>query len=86
MWQHTVGRYGAKLPPSSRVLGLLQAAILAVGAAVQKVVPAAGGGFETASYINATLSCDHRVRCTAVPKDFERMFGRMLVFETASLN
>lgn len=41
----------------------VQAAILAVGAAVQKVVPAAGDGFETASYINATLSCDHRVRC-----------------------
>jgi pyruvate/2-oxoglutarate dehydrogenase complex dihydrolipoamide acyltransferase (E2) component len=39
-----------------------QVAILAVGAAMQRVVPVQGGGFETASYINATLSCDHRVR------------------------
>lgn len=38
-------------------------AILAVGSAMQRVVPAPAGGFETASYMNVTLSCDHRVRC-----------------------
>ena len=30
---------------------------------MQRVVPAPAGGFETASYMNVTLSCDHRVRC-----------------------
>lgn len=39
-----------------------QVCILAVGAAVDRVVTAPGGGFEAAQYINATLSCDHRVR------------------------
>lgn len=38
-----------------------------MGAAVQKVVPAPDGGFEAASYINATLSCDHRVRTDMNP-------------------
>lgn len=38
-----------------------QVAILAVGSAVEKVVTAPGGGFEAASFLNATLSCDHRV-------------------------
>jgi pyruvate dehydrogenase E2 component (dihydrolipoamide acetyltransferase) len=38
-----------------------QVAILAVGSAMQRVVPAPAGGFETASYMNVTLSCDHRV-------------------------
>jgi len=38
-----------------------QVCILAVGGAVEKVVSAPGGGFEAALFINATLSCDHRV-------------------------
>ena len=41
--------------------------ILAVGAAVDRVVTAPGGGFEAAQYINATLSCDHRVRPRGIP-------------------
>jgi pyruvate dehydrogenase E2 component (dihydrolipoamide acetyltransferase) len=48
----------------SAIVNPPQAVILAVGAAEARVVPAAGGGegkFETAQYLNATLSADHRV-------------------------
>jgi pyruvate dehydrogenase E2 component (dihydrolipoamide acetyltransferase) len=38
-----------------------QAAILAVGGTIQRVVAAPGGGFETGQYMNVTMSCDHRV-------------------------
>jgi len=43
-----------------------QAAILAVGAGLPKVVPASNGGggggqFETGTFMQCTLSCDHRV-------------------------
>lgn len=40
-----------------------QACILAVGSTEQRVVPSAAAalGFESATYLTATLSCDHRV-------------------------
>lgn len=32
-----------------------------MGTTEQRVVPGAGGGFEEATFLNCTLSCDHRV-------------------------
>jgi pyruvate dehydrogenase E2 component (dihydrolipoamide acetyltransferase) len=40
----------------------VQACILAVGTTESRVVPApGGGGFQEATYLTCTLSCDHRV-------------------------
>lgn len=56
------------LPPSR------QACILAVGTTEPRVVPAAAGGFEEASYLTCTLSCDHRVIDGAVGAQWLQAF------------
>lgn len=52
------------LNPDARppCLSSVQACILAVGTTESRVVPApGGGGFQEATYLTCTLSCDHRV-------------------------
>lgn len=54
-----------------------QAAILAVGGSSQKVVPS-NSGFEGATFIQCTLSCDHRVVDGAVGAQWLAVFRRFL--------
>lgn len=52
-----------------------QAAILAVGSAAKRVVPAAGPDqFKFASFMSVTLSCDHRVVDGAIGAEFLKAF------------
>jgi pyruvate dehydrogenase E2 component (dihydrolipoamide acetyltransferase) len=53
-------------------------AILAVGAAVPRVVPAGNGGFETRTLMKMTLSCDHRVIDGAVGAAFLAELKQMI--------
>jgi len=53
-------------------------AILAVGAAVPRVVPTDGGGFETRTLMKMTLSCDHRVIDGAVGAAFLAELKQMI--------
>lgn len=53
-------------------------AILAVGAATPRVVPADGGGFETRTVMKMTLSCDHRVIDGAVGAAFLAELKQMI--------
>uniref|UniRef100_A0A1D2ADL1 Acetyltransferase component of pyruvate dehydrogenase complex n=1 Tax=Auxenochlorella protothecoides TaxID=3075 RepID=A0A1D2ADL1_AUXPR len=54
-----LGMYGVS--QFSAIINPPQACILAVGAAEPRVVRGAAGGFEEAQFLQATLSCDHRV-------------------------
>jgi pyruvate dehydrogenase E2 component (dihydrolipoamide acetyltransferase) len=45
-----------------------------VGTTEQRVVPAPGGGFEQASILTCTLSCDHRVVDGAVGAQWLQAF------------
>ena len=51
-----------------------QAAILAVGGAEKRVVVAQDGGYEEATFMNVTLSCDHRVVDGAVGAQWLQAF------------
>jgi pyruvate dehydrogenase E2 component (dihydrolipoamide acetyltransferase) len=51
-----------------------QACILAVGSAEKKVVPGANGIFEEGTFMNVTLSCDHRVVDGAVGAQWLKAF------------
>jgi pyruvate dehydrogenase E2 component (dihydrolipoamide acetyltransferase) len=51
-----------------------QACILAVGSAEKKVVPGSNGTFEEGTFMNVTLSCDHRVVDGAVGAQWLKAF------------
>jgi pyruvate dehydrogenase E2 component (dihydrolipoamide acetyltransferase) len=51
-----------------------QACILAVGSAEKKVVPGSNGNFEEGTFMNVTLSCDHRVVDGAVGAQWLKSF------------
>lgn len=59
----------------SAIVNPPQACILAVGSAEKKVVPSAdGAGFEQGTFVNVTLSCDHRVIDGAVGAQWLQAF------------
>lgn len=69
--------FACPLPPS--VAAAPQACILAVGTTESRVVPAgAGGGFEEGTFLNCTLSCDHRVVDGAVGAQWLQAFKAYL--------
>ena len=53
---------------------MVQAAILAVGTTISRVVVGAGGGFEAANLMKATLSADHRVVDGAMAAEWLQAF------------
>jgi pyruvate dehydrogenase E2 component (dihydrolipoamide acetyltransferase) len=69
--------FARRAPPASPYC--LQACILAVGTTEKRVVPAgAGGGFEEGTFLNCTLSCDHRVVDGAVGAQWLQAFKAYL--------
>eukprot|EP00818_Percolomonas_sp_WS_P005767 CAMPEP_0117448136 /NCGR_PEP_ID=MMETSP0759-20121206/7242_1 /TAXON_ID=63605 /ORGANISM="Percolomonas cosmopolitus, Strain WS" /LENGTH=425 /DNA_ID=CAMNT_0005240507 /DNA_START=319 /DNA_END=1596 /DNA_ORIENTATION=+ len=69
-----LGMFGIK--EFSAIINPPQACILAVGSAQRKVVETPEGGYRTATTINVTLSCDHRVVDGAVGAEFLKVFSR----------
>ncbi|PSC68851.1 Dihydrolipoyllysine-residue acetyltransferase component of pyruvate dehydrogenase mitochondrial [Micractinium conductrix] len=67
-----LGMYGVS--QFAAIVNPPQACILAVGTTEPRVVPAAAGGFEEASYLTCTLSCDHRVIDGAVGAQWLQAF------------
>jgi pyruvate dehydrogenase E2 component (dihydrolipoamide acetyltransferase) len=71
-----LGMFGVK--QFAAIINPPQAAILAVGAATARVVPAEGGGVKQALVASMTLSCDHRVVDGAVGAQWLQAFKALV--------
>jgi len=71
-----LGMFGIK--HFAAVINPPQACILAVGGSEKRVVPDEKGGYRTATFMNVTLSCDHRVVDGAVGAKWLDVFKKYM--------